>query len=795
MKIQRLTIAVLALTLFILSGNISFAQSYETEDKSLSPHFIIKSDDPNIDRLPLKSTSVNVDISGVIADVTTIQVYENLGSRPLEAIYVFPASTRAAVYGMKMQIGERTITARIKERAAAREAYDKAKQAGQSASLLEQQRPNVFQMNVANILPGDVIRVELKYTELLVPTRAVYEFVYPTVVGPRYAGDQFGGDGPTENWVSNPYLKQGELPANTLDLRVNLRAGLPIQDIVCPTHPVDIAYKDRNDADIRLTGSEQHSGNRDFILQYRLAGKQIRSGLLLHEGDKENFFLMMMQPPKSIGPAQIPPREYIFIVDVSGSMRGFPLDISKKLIKDLIGGLRPTDRFNVLLFAGASSIMSSESLPATPGNIQQALNLIDHQSGGGGTRLLPALKRALSLTRESGIARSIVIATDGYVAVEEKAFDLIRDNLGEANMFAFGIGSSVNRHLIEGMARVGMGEPFIITRRGDAVQTATRFRELIASPVLTDISIDFQGFDAYDVEPVSIPDLFSQRPVILFGKYRGRPQGTIRLQGRSGDRPYVYELDAAQVKPTPHNNALRYLWARHRIAQLSDYNLLRADNWRIETITQLGLSYNLLTAHTSFIAIDTEKRNRNGQWVTVEQPLPLPQGVANSALGMAGGATRAMQYKAALPLAAPMPPKASLSDESAVGKVPSIAEKTDLKKEKSEPGTKPALVFALKKIEVSEGLDEQTVRTVLEQNLSIFESCRRQVAETPLPETFTIRLSIDKNGRIAQTVFEDPQAMPQQFRHCLLKAISQIQFPKPQSGKVITLKAEYRLKN
>ena len=227
----------------ILLGDVAYAQPEKNADKTLSPYFFVKSDDPETDQLPLKSTSVKVDISGVIADVVVTQVYKNEGKRPLEAIYVFPASTRAAVYGMKMTIGGRTITAKIHEREEARRQYEQAKQEGKSASLLEQHRPNVFRMNVANILPADVIEVELRYTELLVPTDAVYEFVYPTVVGPRYTDKQASEGRPGENWTENPYLHQGESPTYTFDIEVNLAAGLPIKDLICSSHQTNIQYE------------------------------------------------------------------------------------------------------------------------------------------------------------------------------------------------------------------------------------------------------------------------------------------------------------------------------------------------------------------------------------------------------------------------------------------------------------------------------------------------------------------------------------------------------------------------
>ncbi|HTZ38919.1 MAG TPA: VIT domain-containing protein, partial [Syntrophales bacterium] len=316
-----------------------------SDDRTLSPYFFVKSDDSALDRLPLKSTSASVRISGVIADVLVTQLYRNEGKKPIEAIYVFPASTRAAVYGMKMTVGQRVIEAKIKKRDEARRDYEQARDQGKSASLLEQQRPNVFQMNVANIMPGDEIRVEMKYTELIVPSARVYEFVYPTVVGPRYASQKVETATASEHWVGNPYLRQGEPPTYSFDLTVEIAAGLPIRELACTSHKVRTNWSSPSIAKVALDPAETSGGKRDYVLRYRLDGDRIQSGLLLFEGKKENFFLLMTQPPRRIVKADIPGREYIFIVDVSGSMYGFPLEISKKLMADLLGNLRPTDRF------------------------------------------------------------------------------------------------------------------------------------------------------------------------------------------------------------------------------------------------------------------------------------------------------------------------------------------------------------------------------------------------------------------------------------------------------------------
>lgn len=763
--------AALTLLAPVLSGIPGNAQQPESVDKTLSPYFFVKSDDPETDRLPLKSTFADVNIAGVIADVKVTQVYKNEGGNALEAIYVFPASTRAAVHAMKMTIGERTIVANIKKRDEARQEYEQAKQQGKSASLLEQQRPNVFQMNVANIMPGDAVTVEMSYTELLIPTDKEYEFVYPTVVGPRYSNQQAATAPASEQWVRNPYLHQGEAAPFTFDIRVNIAAGLPIQKLASPSHKVDVHYTGNAGATVALDKTETSAGNKDYILKYRLAGSQIESGLLLSQGEKENFFLLMLQPPRRVKLEQIPGRDYVFIVDVSGSMYGYPLDISKKLLKDLIGNLRPTDTFNVLLFSGGNSVLSERSLPASQENIARAINLIERQQGGGGTELLPALKRALALPKSENVSRSVVIVTDGYVSVETEAFDLIRNNLGNANMFAFGIGTSVNRHLIEGMARVGMGEPFVLTKPEEAPKQADAFRTLIQSPVLTRVKVDFNGFETYDVEPATIPDVLADRPVIVFGKWRGKPQGTITVKGFTGEGAYQDVVEVSSVKPSKADSALRYLWARHRIGLLSDYNLLRQDDRRVKEVTDLGLAYNLLTNYTSFVAIDSEIRNKDGKSTTVKQPLPLPEGVSDYAVGglaaapMTSGPMKMYSHR-------------KLAQES------SAELKAEDKAEKEQKGA----AMKVGEVAAAGGLTKDAVRKTIELNLNTLHGC---LPTTQISGKIAITLTISANGSVKNIKTVEGDIKDKAVLKCLRKLVKGWRFDASTLGKeteaVITL--------
>jgi len=761
MKVRTVILAVFIVGLSLFYWGAALSQTEEPNDQTLSPYFFVRSDDPSTDRLPLKSTSAEVHISGVIADVRVTQVYKNEGKKPLEAIYIFPASTRAAVYGMKMQIGERTIEAKIKKREEARKEYEEARNQGKSASLLEQQRPNVFQMNVANIMPGDVIRVELKYTELLVPEDRIYEFVYPTVVGPRYSNRAAETAPPSEQWIQNPYLHQGQAPAYDFDIRVNLAAGLPVRDLSSPSHNVKASYTNASTARIELMRGDRTGGNRDYILRYRLDGKRIQSGLLLHEGEKENFFLLMMQPPEKIVSADIPGREYLFIVDVSGSMHGFPLDISKKLMADLVGNLRSSDRFNVLLFAGGSSLLSEASLPATSENIRKAISHIENQTGGGGTEILPALKRVLAIEKEAGISRSIVIATDGYVTVEEEVFDLIRKNLGQANLFAFGIGSSVNRHLIEGMARCGMGESFIITKPEESGEKAERFRKMIQSPVLTQVKVGFDGFDAYDVEPLSVPDVLGDRPVLVFGKWRGKADGKITLKGMTGKGKYLDQIDVVEAKGRKGNPALRYLWARHRITLLSDYNNLRTDEKRVREVTDLGLRYNLLTAYTSFVAVDTRVRS-DGKPATAKQPLPLPQGVNDYAVGE----NMAKSYTAAMPAVS----------ESLSGAFDRTSRSTLKVEEKGKETTK----WTLKTLTFSAGMSKEETAKMVRRHLPELEGC---AAGANLRGNLELRLVIDSDGAVSSVEVLSSAIRDAAIRKCLAEAVKKWRFPAIPRGR------------
>ncbi len=639
--LKRWRPALVAASVLALLSATASAQSRAGDEhhatRTLAPYFAVDAADPGIEALPLKSTRADVTVSGVIAEVRLTQVYRNEGSTPIEARYVFPASTRAAVHALRLRIGSRVVDAEVREKRKARAEYQQARREGRTAALLEQQRPNVFSMAIAHVMPGDEIVADLRYTETIVPTDGVYRFVLPTVVGPRYNGGTQPDGAPTasrkpEGWVAQPVLRFGQPPKHTFELNATIVAPMPIRSVSSTSHRIEVTGLGETRATVRLAADRTHA-DRDVVIGYELVHRD--------PGGGENFFLAMVEPPARVDATDIVARDYVFIVDVSGSMHGFPLETAKALLRELIGRLRPSDSFNVIPFAGGHSLLHPASVPATEANIARAIGFINRQTGGGGTELLPALRTALAMPSDLGRARTFVVVTDGYVTVEREAFALIRNNLGQANVFALGIGSAVNRFLIEGLARAGKGEPFFVANSQQARDEATRLRRMIEQPVLTRIRVRFPeadgspGFDAYDLDTPQIPDLFAHRSLVLMGKFRGEPTGSIEIEGLSAGGAVRLPIDVAHAARGDDTLALKYLWARSRIAQLADFNRLMPDDETAREILRLGLAYNLLTDYTSFIAVDKFVRNAGGQSSTVDQPSPLPEGVTELALGSA----------------------------------------------------------------------------------------------------------------------------------------------------------------
>jgi Ca-activated chloride channel family protein len=613
---------------------ISFGQKAE------SPYLKVLTKNANI---PLQSTNANVQIVGTIAHVQITQTYQNLGSQPIEASYVFPMSTQAAVHNMQMTIGNRIIKAEVFEKKKAEKIYKKAIKEGKRAAKLDQHRPNVFKMKVGNILPNETITIAIFYTEMIAPINKGYQFVFPGVVGPRFTGES----SKKETVFNQPYTKKGIADTYKFNIDVSINAGMMIQNINSNSHKIHVNYPDATSAEIALSAENLNPSNRDFVLNYSLRSSSINSGLLLYEGEKENFFSLLIEPTLQVTSKEIPAREYLFVVDVSGSMMGYPIEVSKSLLRSLLSDLRENDRFNILLFSADNTVFKEKSILANTTNLNEALQFLSgsYNNYGGGTRLLKALKTGYKMPRSiKNATKNVVVITDGYISVEKDVFQFIEQNLNKANVFTFGIGNGINRYLIEGMSRVSNSASFVATTKEEAYKVAKKFKNYIASPLLTQIGLKTNGFEIYDVEPKTIPDVFADRPILVYGKYKGDPKGNITIKGYQANKVYSKTINLSSGKNSKQNEALKYLWARKKIERLIDYKKNFGEDVKNEVI-KLGLQYNLASEFTSFLAVDYEVVNKKGKLQKVKQPLPLPKNVNETAVGAAASLKGRSSYK------------------------------------------------------------------------------------------------------------------------------------------------------
>lgn len=587
---------------------------------------------------PLKHTDVSVDISGFIARVTVVQQFQNPFEDPIEAVYTFPLSDRGAVDRMTMEIGDRVIKGVVKEKEEARRIYEAARQAGQAASLLDQERPNIFTQSVANILPGNTIKITISYVEYLKFEDNTYEFSFPMVVGPRYIPGRPAGQGATQvpdaDRITPPVTPEGTRAGHDISLAVALDAGLPINNLESVLHAVDIERPGETKAVVRLK-NQQEIPNRDFVLKYAVAGEKVSDAVLTHAASKGGFFTLVLHPPARVTPEQATPKEMIFVIDCSGSMSGFPIEKAKATMRRCIEQMNPNDSFNLISFAGGTGSCFPHAVPNTAENRAQALEYLAARKGGGGTEMMSAIRAALAGPYPEDRLRIVCFMSDGFVGNDMAILGEIQQTRANARVFAFGIGNGVNRFLIEGMAREGRGVAEIVTLDSAADEAVKRFHERIQNPVLTDIKVDFGGLPIDQVYPAPelLPDLFSTQPVILTGRYRNAAKGAITLKGRTAAGPFERVIQVELPEKEETHDVLEPLWARSKVDDLMSRDWAGMQNGspdkRIkEEVIKLGVEFSLATQFTSFVAVEEKVVNENGKPRRVEVPVEMTDGVS-----------------------------------------------------------------------------------------------------------------------------------------------------------------------
>jgi Ca-activated chloride channel family protein len=587
---------------------------------------------------PLEHTAVTADVQGPVVRVKVRQVFRNPTGDPMEAIYTFPLAAAGAVDDMTIRIGDRVVKGTIKRKEEARAIYDAARRQGKLAGLLDQERPNVFVQSVANIPPNAKVEVEIQYVETLKFEAGRYEFVFPMVVGPRYSPKHNPGA------FQNPkYAAQGTRAGHDISLSLKLDAGLPVDAIDSATHEVVVENRTAAGAFVKLR-NQNEIPNKDFILRWDVTGKKINDALLTHRGrDGQGYFTFVLAPPDQPAREDITPKEIVFVIDTSGSMHGFPLDKAKEAMMAAIEGLHPRDRFNLITFSGDTHLLFPAPVPATQENIADAKRFLAGRRSGGGTEMMKAIRASLAPSGSREHVRIVCFMTDGYVGNEDEIIREIRQH-PEARVFSFGIGSSVNRHLLDQMSQQGRGEVEYVGLQDDGSAAAKRFHTRVQTPLLTDIQFTFQGLAVDEIYPKRVPDLFSAKPVVITGRYRDAGRGVVKITGKMGGHPFERSLQV-DLPATAQRDGIRSLWARTKVGEL----MVDGATQNREAITELGLRYALMTPFTSFVAVEHQTISEQGKLRTIEVPVEVPEGVD----GRMAGAESAKYMMQPMPAMAP----------------------------------------------------------------------------------------------------------------------------------------------
>lgn len=585
--------------------------------------------------LPLKHTDVKGQVSGYIATVNVTQQFHNPYDEKIEAAYVFPLPQNAAINEFIMTIGERKIRGIIRERKEAERIYQQARRQGHVASLLTQERPNIFTQKVANIEPSKQIDVNIKYFNTLAYVDGWYEFVFPMVVGPRFnpcgSTDGVGAVARGRAGISGQktevqYLKRGERSGHDISLAVDIDAGVKIEKLVCKSHVITNGTASSHKRTVKLSSLDSIP-NKDFVLRYKVAGRKVKSALVTHRDKRGGFFTLMLYPPENLSYVKRAPMEMIFVLDCSGSMSGKPIAKARQAVTRALKKLQPGDTFQVIRFSNNASQLGPDPLPATPANIRKGLEYVDSLHGSGGTMMIEGIKAALGFEHDPRRFRLVSFMTDGYIGNEAEILAEVHNSLGASRIFSFGVGTSVNRYLLDRMAKLGKGAVAYIGLDDSTAEVVDKFYDRISHPALTDVEIDWGGMEVADVQPSRIPDLFVGRPIIVTGRFQGDGSTTMRVNGKVGDLTQEMEIPVDLGNAADTHPGIACVWARKKIETLGNQAVYANNPDLPGEIRQVALEYGLMSSYTAFIAVDSSRKTEGDHGITVSVPVPVPDGV------------------------------------------------------------------------------------------------------------------------------------------------------------------------
>ena len=655
--IRRRFIFIIGAIALVLSTAPQHARAAVQDDRELGGTVTATVDGRQV-HFPALETDITADIQGDLATVTVVQTFANPTAVPLNATYLFPLNKDAAVHAMRMEVGDEIVTATIMKKEEAKQTFETAKKEGKAAALLVQHRPNMFTQDIANLMPGLPVKVTLEYTQAAPRIDGAYELVVPLIVGPRYnpaaPSAQVAGDDdiiPSGEWrvdapPAYPDVAGLTIP-DTIDrdrvsIRVNLVSGFDIEAVTSATHAV--VTQGTETARTVTLADGRTIDNKDFVLRYRLAGRTTKAGFLTHKDRRGGFFSLLIEPPEAPEAKDITPREMVFVLDTSGSMSGMPIEASKTFMSHALANLREGDYFRIIRFGSNASEFTAQPVRATAANVQSGLAFVRSLSANGGTEIPKAIDKAFGMRQAAGTMRIVVFLSDGYIGNEAEVLRRISNLIGEARIYAFGVGTGVNRYLLAEMARKGRGFARFVDPTEDGHVSAVAMAGKLESPVLTDIEIDWGGLAAGQVSPAVIPDLFAGDSIRVQGRFTGTGRQTVTVRGlvngRRAEMPVTVDLPSAEG--TPESAGIPLIWARSQIAEhmrvmTTQPNLrdpARSNEAIEKDVTELGLRFSLATRWTSFVAVSEKIVNSEPALTgSADVPLPMVDGVTESAYG------------------------------------------------------------------------------------------------------------------------------------------------------------------
>ncbi|WP_082859456.1 marine proteobacterial sortase target protein [Microbulbifer sp. Q7] len=590
-------------------------------------------------------TEADIRVRGLVAEVTLAQQFRNTSNHWQEAVYVLPLPENAAVNGLEIVIGERRIVGKVREREEARKVYKKAREAGQRAALLEQQRPNLFTSRVANIAPGETVSVEVHYLQNLRFDSGQFSLRLPSTLTPRFMPgspaasvqavslNAHGWSLPTDQVPDADQISPVMMPAAALaslgnshqmKIRIDLGMGLPLADIYSPYHEVSLRREENQRYRVSLKQGAVPM-DRDFVLFWRPQSSAMPSAALFAEQSaiaaepSAQYLQLLLLPPQEALAARKLPREVVYVVDTSGSMGGNSIRQAKESLLLALSRLTAADRFNIIEFNSSHQNLFPRPLAATPANIQHARHWVEALQATGGTHMAPALSEALSqqLDPQAGeLVRQVVFITDGAVGNEAALFEIIRQRLGEARLFTVGIGSAPNSFFMRKAAQYGRGSFVHIGELAQVQSKMGALFEKLESPLVTDLQVQWPAGVKVAVYPQRLPDLYRGEPVRLVARVEGNAlgndaSGEVVVSGRLAGKRFSRTLSLSQLTVEASGKGIGSLWAREKIAALRDAQRERGplndpeavDPLR-EQILGLALGYQLTSPYTSFVAVE-----------------------------------------------------------------------------------------------------------------------------------------------------------------------------------------------